>query len=550
MASTYSIVTSHLDDHPKLTCAILATLVISVVHYAATQALYSKATHGKGHQKTPPVVPHFLPFIGNVPWQYFWSPIEFFKSRSSYYALLQHPVRVKFFTRELYIIQGRENVVAHLAQTSNSNTIFNASFLRQGCAMSAKAVERLESESEETPKYFKRKYLAASPLYSWSSSVIHRYLAGRSALQLSRRFENNLRGRIEAHPALGVPGGVVLNNFLDFFSNDVTAALLDSMCGKGLLERNPAFTRAFFTFCDNFPTFLKRTPQFLAPRAYSAREEVLAAVIDWQTWASENFDANTTPLDEDGDDPLWGTAFFRERFSTFVHEMGFDARDMASMELGFLVGASANVTLNTYWCAIDVFKDRALLNDIRKEVEACKIGDKGDLRFDLGKLIQQPLLQAVFAESLRLRSHLMFIRKTTEAINILDWIIPKDRIVIAWSTPGHMDSKVWSDPSDLHPVDTFWPGRFLKFTDQSESAQFSLPETEGSWLPFGNGAVICPGRHFAKLHCIVTLAMMVESFDCDILAEPKSLKVDQSKFGMGVLGPSGKVPARLRQRED
>lgn len=101
-----------------------------------------------------------------------------------------------------------------------------------------------------------------------------------------------------------------------------------------------------------------------------------------------------------------------------------------------LYSASANVTVNTYWCAINTFKDEVLLNDVRKEVDTCKLKDKGDLCFDIGRLIQQPLLQAVFAESLRLRCHNMFIRKTTEPIKIVDWIIPKDRFVIAWSTPG------------------------------------------------------------------------------------------------------------------
>jgi cytochrome P450 len=110
-----------------------------------------------------------------------------------------------------------------------------------------------------------------------------------------------------------------------------------------------------------------------------------------------------------------------------------------------------------------------------------------------------------------------------------------------------MDTKVWSNTNDARPVDSFWPGRFLKYSDTSASPQFSLP-AEGSWLPFGNGANLCPGMHFAKIHCILTLAMMVESFDCDILAEPKALRIDLSKFGMGVLGPSGKVAARLRRR--
>jgi len=72
---------SHLEAHPKLAYAVIATLAISVAHYAVTLALYNKAAQNKSHQKTPAVVPHFLPFIGNVPWQFAWSPIEFFKSR-------------------------------------------------------------------------------------------------------------------------------------------------------------------------------------------------------------------------------------------------------------------------------------------------------------------------------------------------------------------------------------------------------------------------------------------------------------------------------------
>jgi hypothetical protein len=121
---------------------------------------------------------------------------------SSYYATVPHPFRIKLFGKEFYVIQGREHVIAHLAQTSTSNTIFNASFLRQACAMSEHAVQRFGSEDEETPKYFERKYLAAAPLYSWSSSVIHRYLAGRGAFQLSRRFEINLANRIGGQHAL------------------------------------------------------------------------------------------------------------------------------------------------------------------------------------------------------------------------------------------------------------------------------------------------------------------------------------------------------------
>jgi len=83
---------------------------------------------------------------------------------------------------------------------------------------------------------------------------------------------------------------------------------------------------------------MKRTPQLFAPGAYEAQAEAIAAVKDWQVWASEQFDATTTKLDENGDDPFWGAKFFRERYSAFVYDLGFDPSDMASLELGFLLG--------------------------------------------------------------------------------------------------------------------------------------------------------------------------------------------------------------------
>ena len=112
-----------------------------------------------------------------------------------------------------------------------------------------------------------------------------------------------------------------------------------------------------------------------------------------------------------------------------------------------------------------------------------------------------------------------------------------------------MNSKVWTDASGTHPVDTFWPGRFLKYPKGTGSAEFSMAGRESSWLPFGSGANLCPGRQFAKIHCIVTLAMMVDSFECDILAGSKALRPDLGKFGIEVIGPSGKVAAGLRRRE-
>jgi len=150
----------------------------------------------------------------------------------------------------------------------------------------------------------------------------------------------------------------------------------------------------------------------------------------------------------------------------------------------------------------------------------------------------------------------MFMRKTSESIDVGNWRIPANRYAVAWSTPGHMDARVWerANGSDVHPTDAFHSARFLKPTGESAAEdtkmQFSLSGFEGSWLPFGSGANICPGRNFAKMHAILTVAMMVDSFECDVLAKSGEIgKLDLSKFGMGVLGPTKKVPVRMRRRD-
>jgi hypothetical protein len=68
--------------YSRLSCGLIAILVGSLTHYAVvTLAIYRSVDRNKNDRKTPPVVPHFLPFFGSIPWQYLWNPIDFLTSR-------------------------------------------------------------------------------------------------------------------------------------------------------------------------------------------------------------------------------------------------------------------------------------------------------------------------------------------------------------------------------------------------------------------------------------------------------------------------------------
>lgn len=163
--------------------------------------------------------------------------------------------------------------------------------------------------------------------------------------------------------------------------------------------------------------------------------------------------------------------------------------------------------------------------------------------------MQQPLLQAIHAETLRLRGHGLFIRKAEQDVDINGWRIPKGGTTVASSTPRHMDSSVWRDRGGniCPPVDVFYPKRFLRA--EGSSVEFTLKGTEGSWIPFGAGWNICPGRHFAKLQAVFTVALLVSTFDCELRGEGSD-GPSMKNFGVGILGPVRKIPFWIRRRQE
>lgn len=75
-------------------------------------------------------------------------------------------------------------------------------------------------------------------------------------------------------------------------------------------------------------------PWFLAPRAYAARKRVVDAVRTWQDYAREHF--TDSAIDDNGDDPFWGSSFFRMRQKTFLEMDGFGYDAMHSADFGAL----------------------------------------------------------------------------------------------------------------------------------------------------------------------------------------------------------------------
>ena len=192
-----------------------------------------------------------------------------------------------------------------------------------------------------------------------------------------------------------------------------------------------------------------------------------------------------------------------------------------------------------------------MLEQVRREVQLCVIEhNEEDLRYNIDRLLEQPILQAVYAETLRLRVNGFIVRyPSKEDLKINDWSIPKNNFVLTSSTPGHMDQDIWCTGSNKsHPTEEFWPGRFLKHSEDGKSMKFSTETAQGAWMPFGGGSHMCPGRRFAKFEIILTMSLLVTLYDCEVLADKKNIEMSTRKFGFGSLSAAGKVPVRIRRR--
>lgn len=204
----------------------------------------------------------------------------------------------------------------------------------------------------------------------------------------------------------------------------------------------------------------------------------------------------------------------------------------------------------------------------------------------IDSLCRMPLLQSMYAETLRLYTSLFSVRSASHtSFAFGDFKILKDELVAVDSRVAAMDSNVWNtgtptaNADALHPLDRFWAERFMRFPDDPTSGplrvhpsepkasvpgssapldrngkgtpHFSTDGLAGAWVPYGGGNRKCPGQNFAKQEIILGFAIVLSTLEMELLAngshDPR--KPDTKYYGLGTLPPKGKVPFRFRKRE-
>ena len=200
---------------------------------------------------------------------------------------------------------------------------------------------------------------------------------------------------------------------------------------------------------------------------------------------------------------------------------------------------------------------------------------------DMPKLPTLPLLQSIYSEELRLRAAVM-VQRTAMVDNFTlsdgEWKLPKGNMILGSSWHEMRDREIWNDCAGEYSVDEFWSDRFLLYpndltsgprrpkagsvsSSKSKSSKpylesrdrgaprFSTEPVQGSFIPYGGGSKICPGRFYAKQEALGSLAMILKAFEFELKNTADLPKPNMEFFGFGVVQPVGKFPARVRRRK-
>lgn len=230
-----------------------------------------------------------------------------------------------------------------------------------------------------------------------------------------------------------------------------------------------------------------------------------------------------------------------------------------------------------------------VLSQALTEVAESQSGSTLDINatVQIDPLCRMPLLQSMYAETLRLYVALFSVRSASHnSFAFCDFQILKNELLAVDSHVAAMDSNVWNTGTSLvgadppHPLNRFWAHRFLVSPDDPTSGPLrahatepkaSVPEPStslhgnnakasphftmdglaGAWVPYGGGNRQCPGRNFAKLEIIVGFALVLSTLEIELLDKQnhKPRKPNMKYYGLGTLPPKGTIPFRVRRRE-
>ncbi|KAF2866130.1 cytochrome P450 [Massariosphaeria phaeospora] len=545
------------------------------------------AFHGQSRRKgvywEPPTLPYAVPIWGNTT-SFILTPLSFME-RAGAYCGTYITVRVRLLFGTVYVVRGKNNISSLWKESVNSNyTELLGFMLDRMFDMPAKALTLWKDDSGFLHKPHAQSSTAPhNRVDHITHELAHDFLLSPRSKEIPERYSTLLQKQL-TELDIGTQW-LEMDDLMEFFQQQMTAANMEAMYGPTLRAHMPTlcddfwlFNRHIGPFCKQFP---KWTIPWTIPAACKARSNILQAIKHWQSHMRDRADSHATSDLGSPDCAYWGPEQVRKWQDKLRAMDGFDDDAIASLYFGIIWVSNVNIVPSAFWIALELYRDPSLLTEARSSVERCVSIDEtkeSGNQASLKHLTKDTLLQSVFAETLRLRTHAYITRYFSHKYIVLGdrWVIPQKKLCLLSTHPAQHDESVWNTYNGKFPLDTFWSRRFIidpedpssgpvrpdinddkikprrirsdSVTGAGTGPAFSLEGLAASWIPFGGGPRACPGRHVAKQQVLATISSIIMQFDIEVVAGQEAWRMDESGYGPGVQSPVGKIPFRIRRR--
>ncbi|KAI0197471.1 cytochrome P450 [Astrocystis sublimbata] len=492
-------------------------LFIAVGIGAATSAYVFARKLLFGHDsREPPLAPQSIPLIGHM--------IGLSQRKFNYYVDLSKSLSTPIFTlsmpgQKMYVITTPDLV--QLAQKQHKTLAFPpiaAKFASTVCGAS-KAAQDILAQNVNGDE-------GDHGLSMESNTAMHAALQpGADLDDMNRAMIQGIAASLdELQPAKEETRRLGLSAWL---TKVVTEATTRSVYGPLNPYDDPEIVDAFWDFEAGLMSILIGVlPSLTARKPIAARTKVVDAFEKYYKAGGVQ----------------QASALAQKRYQAEV-DNHVSLTDIARYEVGGSIAILVNTAPAAFWTLLSVHSHPGLLDEIRKEVDACtKRTDTDNGRsLDITVLKQNcPLLLSTYQEILRYCSMGTSIREVMEDIYLGSWLLKKGTMLQMPSRVIHQDAGLWGGD-----VDEFNPRRFLPEEKKNRPGDVCF-------RAFGGGKTLCPGRHFATNEVLAVVAVFISRFDMKPTAADGRWKIPttmNTNVAAVVMQPDDDVEVEIKVRE-
>ncbi|KAF6794640.1 prostacyclin synthase [Colletotrichum sojae] len=275
--------------------------------------------------------------------------------------------------------------------------------------------------------------------------------------------------------------------------------------------------------------------KIIAGKALQARKKIVGGLVGFYTRKLDEGDSVSAVIKGRG-------AFWRS--------FGLSDVTLGAMD-SLPVAATVNTAPSMFWLLVNIFSRPKYLTRLRNEVENASVisiteeGGRRVVSVDVTALgTACPYLVACYRETLRFEntvtgSRTVMARDTTITDHETghEYLL-KEGVEVQWSAAVMHKQPVWGEDRDV-----FNPERWLRSTHEISKG------SKESFVPFGGGKHLCPGRNFATSELLGCLAVLAVGFEIEEVQVPgHAMLFEHSGLRSPIYGRKSKK-ATLKRRQ-